>query len=97
MDFLVVPNMKKHLEFLERQLETSPGGGAFLCGSHLTAGDIALAFPLLWGMTEFGKMGLAETSYPRTFAYIRQLESQAGWKRAADKIREIEGSYSLLP
>ncbi|KAL8370872.1 hypothetical protein RB595_000963 [Gaeumannomyces hyphopodioides] len=97
MGLLVVPNLKRQLGFLEGQLETSPGGGDYLCGKDLTAGDISLAFPILWGKTEFGGMGLTEAAFPRAFAYMERLEARPGWKRAADKIREIEGSYSLLP
>ncbi|KAL8360287.1 hypothetical protein RB601_007333 [Gaeumannomyces tritici] len=97
MGMLVVPNLKKQLGFLEKQLETSPGGGDYLCGKDLTAGDISLAFPILWGKTEFGGMGLTEADFPRAFAYMERLEARPGWKRAADKIREMDGSYSLLP
>lgn len=100
---LIFPNIKKHLTFLEHQLETSPNGGEFLTGQHLTAADILMTYPLLAGKTGFDKMGKwekgsAEKTFPKTWAYMARLESQPGWKRSADKIREIDGGkFSLVP
>lgn len=68
---MVYPNVKKHLAFLEKQLETS--GGDFLTGPHLTAADILMSYPLLAGKTGFDGMGkfakgTAKESFPKVYA-----------------------------
>lgn len=67
---MVYPNVKKHLAFLEKQLETS--GGDFLTGPHLTAADILMSYPLLAGKTGFDGMGkfargTAKESFPKVY------------------------------
>lgn len=97
----VFPNIKKHLAFLENQLETS--GGDFLTGSNLTAADIQLSYALLAGQSGFDGMGKwgkgsARQTYPKVFAYMDRLEQQPGWKRAVEKTKEIDGGkFSLVP
>lgn len=71
MAMMVYPNVKKHLAFLEKQLETS--GGDFLTGPHLTAADILMSYPLLAGKTGFDGMGkfakgTAKESFPKVYA-----------------------------
>ncbi len=46
---ITIPNLKKHFALLEQYLETSPGGGNYLCGSELTGVDIMLAHGLQAG------------------------------------------------
>ncbi|KAJ4424310.1 bifunctional glutathione transferase/peroxidase [Gnomoniopsis sp. IMI 355080] len=98
---MVFPNMKKHLGFLEQQLETS--GGDFITGPHMTAADILLSYPLLAGSTGFDSMGkwpngTAKQSYPKLFAYMERLEQQPGYKKAVEKTKEIDnGKFSLVP
>lgn len=98
---MVFPNMKKHLGFLEQQLETS--GGDFITGPDMTAADILLSYPLLAGSTGFDSMGkwpkgTAKESYPKLFAYMERLEQQPGYKKAVEKTKEIDGGkFSLVP
>lgn len=99
---LVYPNIKRHFTFLERQLETSPNGGSYLAGEHLTAADIIMSYPLIAGKNSFNGMGQWEKgtiqeTYPKAFAYISRLENEPGWTRSADKIREIDGKFSVSP
>lgn len=75
---MVYPNIKKHLAFLEKQLETS--GGDFLTGPHLTAADIMMSYPLLAGKSGFDGMGkfargTAKESFPKV--HECKLEAQA--------------------
>ncbi|AEO69752.1 cd951dff-517d-478b-ae87-8ca064a3e44f [Thermothielavioides terrestris] len=90
------PQIAKHLAFLESQLETSPSGGSYLCGPHLTAADILLSFPLLQARERAdelrageGQAKLAE-KYPKLWEYLRRLEQEPGYKRAEAKIEELQ-------
>lgn len=78
ISMMVYPNVKRHLAFLEKQLETS--GGDFLTGPHLTAADILMSYPLLAGKTGFDGMGkfargTAKESFPKV--YECKLEAPA--------------------
>lgn len=96
------PNLQKHFTLLESYLSTSPGG-EYLCGDHLTGADIMLAFPLITGLGgSFDEMGHWEkgsfaATFPKLWAYMQRLEKEPGWVKSVEKIREIEGSFSLLP
>lgn len=70
ISMMVYPNVKKHLAFLEKQLETS--GGDFLTGPNLTAADIMMSYPLLAGKSGFDGMGkfakgTAKESFPKVY------------------------------
>lgn len=94
--------MKKHFVLLESFLSTAPGGKYF-CGEHLTGADFVLAYPLIAGLggafDEIGNWenGSFEKTFPKLWAYMQRLEKEPGWVRSVDKIREIEGSFSILP
>ncbi|KAL1880725.1 bifunctional glutathione transferase/peroxidase [Diaporthe australafricana] len=101
ISMMVFPNVKRHLAFLEQQLETS--GGDFLTGPDLTAADILMSYPLLAGKTGFDGMGkfargTAKESFPKVYAYMDRLEAQAGWEKAVQKTKDIDGGkFSLVP
>lgn len=84
------PNMETHFAFLESQIASSPDGGEYLCGRELTGADILMSFPL--GAAR-GRSTFSEEKYPKLWAYVLKLESLEGYKRAVDKIIEVEGSY----
>lgn len=100
---LVVPNMKKHFALLEKLLETSPDGGKYMCGPQITGADVMLAYPLIIGYkTMFNDMakwdkGSFKNTYPMLYAYSERLENEAGFQRSVEKMRKMEGSFSLLP
>ncbi|KAK0623339.1 hypothetical protein B0T14DRAFT_564712 [Immersiella caudata] len=101
---LVFPNAKKHFTMLEHYLETSPEGGSYLCGPKLTGADIMLAYPLLTGLAlnAFEDMGTWERgsfkeTFPKLQAYIEGLSQEPGWKKSVEKIKELEGSFSIVP
>ncbi|KAI1277594.1 putative glutathione S-transferase [Xylaria sp. FL0933] len=94
----VVPNLKAQLAFLEKQLETS--GGDFLCGKNLTSADVLLSFGLVSikdRLEEFGSWptGGPKAVYPKLFTYIARLESQPGYKKSIEKIKEIDSSLGI--
>jgi len=84
------PNFITHFTFLESQLNSSPDGGQYLCGPHLTGADILLSFPLIAGRN---RVGITQEKYPKLSAYIDRLEQEPGYKKAAEKIVEIEGKF----
>ncbi|MCJ1280085.1 hypothetical protein MMC21_007910 [Puttea exsequens] len=84
------PNLKMHWQFLESQLATSPDNGGYLCGAHLTGADILMSFPL--GAVR-GQSGLTKEAFPKLWDYVDRLQNEEGYKKAAQKIIEIEGSY----
>jgi glutathione S-transferase len=84
-------NFETHFAFLEDQLRTAPDGGGYLCGPHLTAADILLSFPLLAARNRLP--GLKKDKYPLLWGYIEKLEQEQGYKKAANKIIEIEGRF----
>lgn len=73
-----------------------------MCGDHLTAADILLAVPLIAARDATKNMGTwdkgtAAETFPKLFDYIGRLEKEAGWNKAADKIREVEGVFYVTP
>lgn len=100
ISMVVFPNIKKHLGFLEQQLETSSGD--FLTGPDLTAADMIMSYPLLAGKTGFDSMGefakgTAKETFPKVYAYMDRLEAQEGWKKSVRKTEEFDGEFSLVP
>ncbi|KAL1875747.1 hypothetical protein VTK73DRAFT_9808 [Phialemonium thermophilum] len=95
------PTLKKHFTMLESYLATPPSDGAYLCGPKLTGADIVLAFPLISGLNgAFDNIGQWEkgsfaATFPRLHAYMERLEKEPAWTRSAQKIRDIEGSFSV--
>lgn len=83
-------NMKTHYDFLEGQLKTSPDNGAFFCGKDLSAADILLSFPLEAGQT---RSGLSKEQYPLVWAWVERIHQQEAYKRATQKIIDIEGEH----
>jgi glutathione S-transferase len=82
------PNLDAHYKFLEEQLATSPDGGDFLCGPTLTAADIMMSFPLEAGSS---RAGASKENYPHVYKYLNRLHEFDGYKRANQKIEEVEG------
>lgn len=87
----ISPNLKTSFEFLESQIASSPNHGEYLCGSELTAADIAMSFPLELAK---GRAQFTQEKHPKLWAYINKLEALPGYKRAVQKIVEVDGSFS---
>ena len=84
------PTLTTHFDFLESQLATSPENGEYLCGPRLTGADILMSFPL--GAAK-GRSPFTKESHPKLWAYVDRLEAFDGYKKAVQKIIDIEGSY----
>ncbi|KAI1326076.1 hypothetical protein F5Y16DRAFT_376329 [Xylariaceae sp. FL0255] len=94
----VFPNAKGLYSFLEQQLETS--GGDFLCGKDLTAADILISFSLITAKDKIGEFGTypkgtPAATYPKVWAYIDRLETQPGYQKSVQKIKEIDSTFGI--
>ena len=87
----LTPNLDTHFSFLESQIASSPGGGQFLCGKELTGADILLSFPL---SAARGRSSFNKEKHPKLWEYVGRLQEMEGYKKAVQKIVEVEGSYS---
>lgn len=92
----IFPNARKHLKFLDSQLESS--SGKYLCGDKLTAADILMSFPVIAGSSRFDEMGNWEggswkSEVPRVWEYVQLLEGDAGYKKSVQKIESIDGEF----
>ncbi|KAK2814693.1 hypothetical protein FQN49_008103 [Arthroderma sp. PD_2] len=87
-------NIKLHIDFLEDQMKTSPGGGRYLCGDELSGADILMGF-----MMEIATLGKAATeqSHPALHKYMTQLKEREAYKKAVNVIVELEGSCDVIP
>ena len=81
---------RTQFSFLESQIKSAPNGGGFLCGSKLTGADMLMSFPL--GAAK-GRSGFTQEKYPALWAYVDRLQATEGFKSAAQKIIDVEGSY----
>jgi glutathione S-transferase len=86
-------NFVDHLDFLENQLRSAPGGGPFLTGQKLAVADIMMSYPVLESMTRiFGvQKGITKERYPLLSTYAARLQERKGYQRAVAKIVAIEG------
>ncbi|KAI9850933.1 MAG: hypothetical protein M1838_004819 [Thelocarpon superellum] len=84
------PNYKTHFDFLESQMTTSPGNGEYLCGKELTGADILMSFPL---EAASRRAGVNVTNYPKLSAYLDRIYEREAYKKAVEKIVEIEGEF----
>ena len=86
----VKPNLKSNFDFLESQLATSPNNGEYLCGSALTGADIMMSFPL--GAAKAAAL-FTQEQHPKLCAYVDRLEALEGFKKAVQKIIDVDGHY----
>lgn len=80
--------LEMHFQFLEERLSSAPDSGPFLCGNHLTTADIQMSIP---AQTALWLAIIKAEQYPRIASYVKQIESMAGYRKAAQKVEEIEG------
>ncbi|KAF2143321.1 uncharacterized protein K452DRAFT_317488 [Aplosporella prunicola CBS 121167] len=87
-NFFLNPNFKTHLDFLEEQIGSSPGGGDFFCGKDISGADILMSYPLEAAQL---RAGLTQEAYPKLTAYLERLHEREAFKKAGAKIKEITG------
>ena len=71
-------------------MASSPNNGEYLCGSKLTGADILMSFPL--GAAK-GRSTFSKEKHTKLWAYVDRIEALEGYKKAVQKIVDIEGSY----
>ena len=89
----VHPNIENHLQFLNDQLATAPGGGPYLCGSKLTGADILLSFPVL---AVQGRFGIDKKKLPKLAEYAERLQKEPGYVASVKKIEAIDGKPYVI-
>lgn len=100
LGLLVTPTLTKHFAMLNSFVEKAP----YLAGGHLTGADTALAYPIVAlktvgnfdAMAEWEKGTFAET-YPKLWEYMERIQQDPAWQRSVEKIKEVEGKFSILP
>lgn len=86
----VRPNLRTNYDFLEEKLASATHGGPYLCGAKLTGADILMSFPL--GAAR-ARAGMSSEKYPKLSSYLDLIQDRDAYKRAIQKISEVEGSY----
>ena len=81
-----------HYRFLEDQLASSPDGGDYLCGKEITGADILMSFPIEAGNS---RSRIKQEQFPKVFAYVERLYQREAYKRATEKIIEVEGRFKM--
>jgi len=82
------PNFRKHFNFLESQLATS--GGDYICGKQFTGADVLMSFPFEMSIA---RNGLTKEKFPHIVAYVEKLHQRDAYKRAVEKITELDGKF----
>ncbi|CAI6336595.1 unnamed protein product [Periconia digitata] len=81
------PEIESHLKFLEEMLGKAPAGD-FFCGATVSGADIMIIFVLEAAMQ--GKF-LTETSHPKLYKYVRNIQGLESYKKAGDRVTEASG------
>lgn len=84
-------NFDSHFSFLESQIQSSPNGGQYLCGTELTGADILMSFPL--GAAKARGL-INETQHPGLSSYVDRLSEREAYKKAVSKIEERGETFS---
>jgi glutathione S-transferase len=79
----VDPQIKLHLDYIESELEKS----TWFAGGRLSGADVQMSFPLEAAHAN----GALEESHPKILAFIKRIQSRAGYKRALER----GGDYRL--
>ena len=87
-------NLDANFDFLEEQLRTAPGGGPFLTGRDLTAADIMMSMPVIAGVSRV--LAGQKDKYPLLVQYAEKLQECDGYKKAVEKIVEVEGHFKAV-
>jgi glutathione S-transferase len=81
---MVLPNLKRLLDFMEAEL----GRSAWFAGTDFSAADIQMSFPVEAASVRGG----LDESRPRLWAFLKTIHARPAYQRALDK----GGKYELL-
>lgn len=79
----IAPNLKRHLDFLEAELKSSP----WFAGKNFSAADVQMSFPLEAATARAG----LDASRPRLMEWLARVQGRPAYQRALDK----GGPYDL--
>lgn len=54
-----------------------------------------MSFPLIAGSQQ-PMMGMTKSKYPKLLAYIERLQQEPMYKKAVEKITEVDGKYEVM-
>ena len=77
MKGFVGPQVKLHMDWMERELAQSP----WFAGERFTAADIQMSFPIQAAAARGGDMA----AYPRLQAYLARIEQRPAYQRAVER------------
>jgi glutathione S-transferase len=80
----IEPNIRLHLDYLERELASRP----WFAGDEFTAADVQMSFPLEVAVTRGG----LNASRPRLMEFLDRIHARPAYRRALAK----GGAYELL-
>ena len=76
-DMLVLPNLKRQLDFMETELATRE----WFAGSQFTAADVMMSFPLEAAAQRAG----LDASRPHVWAWLKKIHARPAYQRALER------------
>ena len=83
-DAMILPNLRRHLDFMEGELSRSE----WFAGDAFTAADIQMSFPVEASAVRGG----LDASRPKLWAFLERIHARPAYRRALEK----GGKYDLL-
>ena len=80
---MVLPNLKRQLDFMESEL----GGSTWFAGEEFSAADIQMSFPVEASAMRAG----LDASRPHLFAYLKRIHARPAYRKALER----GGPYSF--
>ena len=80
---MVLPNLKRQLDFMESEL----GGSTWFAGEDFSAADIQMSFPVKASAMRAG----LDASRPHLFAYLKRIHARPAYRKALER----GGPYSF--
>jgi glutathione S-transferase len=80
---MVLPNLKRQLDFMESEL----GGSTWFAGEDFSAADIQMSFPVEASAMRAG----LDASRPHLFAYLKRIHARPAYRKALER----GGPYSF--
>jgi glutathione S-transferase len=73
----IAPNLKRHLDYMESELQTRP----WFAGNEFTAADVQMSFPLEAAAARAG----LNASRPSLMSFLERIHARDGYKRALER------------
>jgi glutathione S-transferase len=73
----IAPNLKRHLDYIESELNAHP----WFAGEQFSAADVQMSFPLEIAVSRAG----LDASRPKSMAFLERIRGRDAYKRALDR------------